>query len=58
MGIHSHLALKYQSNILLVYGGLNSDLVPLNTCMQIEKKCDDDWSVQTLEFTPSLPARY
>lgn len=54
-GRHSHLAVEYQSSVLII-GGLNTELSSLSSCLQLNED-KGHWSLETLEFTPQLPAK-
>lgn len=53
-GRHSHLAVNYKSSVF-IFGGLNADLSPMSTCLQLS---EDRSHLVAVEFTPQLPAKY
>ncbi|XP_003382658.1 PREDICTED: tRNA wybutosine-synthesizing protein 4-like [Amphimedon queenslandica] len=53
-GRHSHLAVNYKSSVL-IFGGLNADLSPVSTCLQLS---EDKSHLMAVEFIPQLPAKY
>ncbi len=55
-GTHSHAAVTHDGGVI-VMGGLNEEMVPLNMCYYIKHE-EDDWSLLQLAISLPFTPRY